>query len=144
GQKGRERFAQTLFNLFMLRSLALLCMRVWDAEDDTAWTRLSQAQALLDAVWHSAAADQPRLVRDVRWLFPVAMSPTTDSLEGYFPVAAQIAERFAEADGIETQRAWVQTGAGHLRSQLYHLAVRRNVDLADHSLVLITRMSNAL
>lgn len=144
GQKGRERFAQTLFNLFMLRSLALLCMRVWDAGDDTARTRLSQAQALLDAVWHSAPADQPRLVRDVRWLFPVAMSPTTDSLEGYFPVAAQIAERFAEADGIETQRAWVQTGAGHLRSQLYHLAARRNVDLADHSLVLITRMSNAL
>lgn len=156
GQKGRVRFAHTLFNLYLLRSLALLCMRLWDANNDGVAARLTQAQAVLDALWQSAPADQPRLVRDVRWLFPVAMSPTTDGLNGYFAVAQRIAETFTEDDRLETHRAWVQTGAGHLRSQLYHLAVRNSraqagaaplqtqLALDENSLVLSTRMSNAL
>jgi hypothetical protein len=144
GHKGRVRFAHTLFNLYLLRCLALLCMRLWDDDEDGASARLSEAQAVLDVLWHSSPADQPRLVRDVRWLFPVAMSPTTDSLAGYFAVAQRIAETFADADRLETHKAWVQTGAGHLRAQLRDLAVRRGVSLDDNSLVLITRMSNAL
>lgn len=162
GQNGRRHFAQTLFNLEIVRYLTLLGMRLWDDENgrnddcrryavETGDTRdagvparLAQMQALLDALWREAPADQPRLVRDVRWLFPVAMSPTTDSLAGYFTIAARIASTFTEADLIETQKAWVVTGAGHLRSQLRDLARRRGVPLDDHELVLLTRVSNAL
>lgn len=146
GQKGRVRFAHTLFNLYVVRSLALLCMRLWDDDESGVSARLSHLQGILDQLWLGSPADQPRLVRDVRWLFPVAMSPTTDSLAGYFHIAERIAETFAEADRVETQKAWVQTGAGHLRSQLRDLAMRRGVALDDddNSLVLLTRMSNAL
>jgi hypothetical protein len=144
GQKGRVHFAQTLFNLYVVRCLALLCMRLWDDDASGASARLAQTQAVLDALWTSSPAGQPRLVRDVRWLFPVAMSPTTDSLAGYFGVAQRIADTFAEADRVETQKAWVQTGAGHLRSQLRHLALQRGVALDDKDLVLLTRISNAL
>ncbi|MGV3591496.1 MAG: hypothetical protein ACO1PZ_07380 [Gammaproteobacteria bacterium] len=159
GQNGRMHFAQTLFNLEIVRKLTLLGMRLWDDEngrhddchrdaDDTrdagVPARLAQMQALLDALWREAPHDQPRLVRDVRWLFPVAMSPTTDSLAGYFTIAERIASTFTEADRTETQKAWVVTGAGHLRSQLRDLVKRRGVSLDDHELVLLTRVSNAL
>ena len=146
GTKGRVSYAHTLFNLYLIRRLALLCMRLWDVDTNAGGVsaRLAQLQAVLDQLWHSSPADQPRLVRDVRWLFPVAMSPTTDSLAGYFESTERIAATFTTADYFETQKAWVQTGAGHLRSQLRDLAKRRNVPLDDHSLVLLTRVSNAL
>lgn len=144
GNKGRVHFAHTLFNLYVLRCLALLCMRLWDEDESNASARLAQLQDLLDQLWSGAPADQPRLVRKVCWLLPVAMSPTTDSLAGYFEIAAQIATTFAEADRLETHKAWVQTGAGHLRSQLYQLARQRAVSIDDETLVLLTRRSNAL
>jgi hypothetical protein len=144
GQKGRIRYAHTLFNVYLLRCLTLLNMRVWDEGASGVSERLAQVQAVLDQLWQSSPADQPVLVRDVRWLFPVAMSPTTDELAGYFDVAQKIAATFAEADRIETCKASVQTGGGHLRAQLRHLCVQRGVDLDDHSLVLLTRLSNAL
>ncbi|HEY0963354.1 MAG TPA: hypothetical protein VGE69_13465 [Pseudomonadales bacterium] len=156
GQNGRVHFAHTLFNLEIVRNLALLGMRLWDDADEEdagnahrsadsgVTARLAGMQALLAALWRDAPADQPRLVRDVRWLFPVAMSPTTDSLAGYFTVAERIASTFTEADRTETQRAWVVTGAGHLRSQLRDLARRRGVPIDDRELVLLTRVSNAL
>ncbi len=143
GSKGRLRFAHTLFNLQVLRNLALLCMRIWDENASGAGTRLAQLQSLLDALWRDAPSDQPRLVRDVRWLYPVAMSPTTDSLQPYFPVAQRIAE-LAEDDRVEIFKAWVLTGAAHLRSQHYQLAKQRGVPLDDRPLVLLTRASNAL
>lgn len=143
GSRGRLRFAHTLFNLQLIRSLALLCMRIWDDGADGASARLGRLQGVLDALWQGAPADQPRLLRNVRWLFPVAMSPTTDSLSAYFPAAQSIAA-LAEEDSVEIFRAWVLTGAGHLRSQLYQLTQQRAVALDDHALVLVTRMSNAL
>ncbi len=144
GQKGRMHFAHTLFNLHVVRCLALLCMRLWDEDGNGASARLAQLQAVLDALWFGAPAEQPKLVRNVRWLFPVAMSPTTDSLAGYFGIAERIATTFTDADRVETQKAWVQTGAGHLRSQLRSLATHRAVPLDDKALVLLTRLSNAL
>jgi hypothetical protein len=33
GSKGRVSFAHTLFNLYLLRCLALLCMRLWDEDE---------------------------------------------------------------------------------------------------------------
>lgn len=145
GQNGRVHFANTLFNLEIVRALTLLGMRLWDDNDDAGVpARLAQLQAVLDALWRNLPADHVRLVRDVRWLFPVAMSPTTDSLAGYFTIAERIATTFTEADRVETQKAWVVTGAGHLRSQLRDLARRHGVGLDDHDLVLLTRVSNAL
>lgn len=144
GQKGRLRYAHTLFNLQLLRCLSLLTIRLWDEEPEGVAARLAALQSLLDQLWKGTPADQPQLVRDVRWLIPVALSPTTDSLNGYFNVAANIAQTFSAADRVETQRAWVQTGAGHLCAQLRHLTVQRGVTLDDHELVLLTRRSNAL
>ena len=144
GQKGRVRYAQTLFNVYVLRSLTQLTLRLWDEDDAGAGARLALLQGILTSLWQSSPADQPVLVRDVRWLFPVAMSPTTDDLNGYFAVAARIATTLSEADQLEIQKAAVQTGAGHLRSQLRHLSMRQGVTPDDHDLVLITRISNAL
>lgn len=144
GQKGRVRYAHTLFNLYLIRCLTLLTMRLWDEAPGGVGARLAQTQALLDQLWQDAPADQPRLVHDVCWLIPVAISPTTDDLSGYFAVATRITDTFAEADQLVTLQAWVSTGAGHLRAQLRHLAAQQNMGLDEHSLVLITRKSNAL
>src|SRR5262245_43565751 len=51
GHNGRVRYAHTLFNLSVIRRLALLSMRVWDAGSSSASgrieERLSQIQGLL-------------------------------------------------------------------------------------------------
>ena len=144
GFNGRVRYAHTLFNLYVIRCLALLSMRLWDAGSTGAPDRLSQVQGVLDQLWRITPADQPVLVRDSRWLIPVAQSPTTDELAGYFEVAKQIAETLSEEDRIEIQKAGVRMAGGHLRSQLRHVSMQKGVSLNDNSLVLSTRTSNAL
>jgi hypothetical protein len=144
GHSGRVRYAHTLFNLYVIRCLALLSMRLWDAGSSSAGDRLSQVQGVLDQLSRITPADQPVLVRDARWLIPLAQSPTTDELGGYFEVAKQIAETFSEADRIEIQKAGVRMAGGHLRSQLRHLSMQKAVSLNENSLVLNTRKSNAL
>lgn len=144
GRNGRVRYAHTLFNLYVIRQLALLTMRIWDAGLRDAADRLSQVQGVLDALWKSSPADQPVLVRDARWLIPVAQSPTTDELAGYFEVAERISESLSEEDRIEIYKASVKTGGGHLRSQLRHVSRQKDVSLDERSLVLSTRNSNAL
>lgn len=145
GRNGRVRYAQTLFNLYLVRCLTLLNMRAWDdgADADAASGRLAQNQRMLDALWKSSPADQPVLVRDVRWLVPVAQSPTTDDLGPYFEVAQLVAESLAEADRIQIHKAAVLMAGGHLRSQLRHFNMQgRSID--DAGLILSTRRSNAL
>jgi hypothetical protein len=145
GRNGRVRYAQTLFNLYLVRCLTLLNMRIWDdgASADAASGRLAQNQHVLDALWKTSPADQPVLVRDVRWLVPVAQSPTTDDLGPYFEVARLVAEMLAEADRLEIHKAAVLMAGGHLRSQLRHFNMQgRSID--DASLILSTRRSNAL
>lgn len=144
GQKGRLRYAHTLFNIYLLRCLALLTMRLWDPPGSDVGLRLQQVQQLLDELWRHGPADQHVLVRDARWLIAVAISPTTDDLSGYFEVARLVAETFSEQDQVETQKAWVQTAGGHLRSQLRHLSVQKGLPPDDRELVLLTRLSNAL
>jgi hypothetical protein len=143
GHSGRVRYAHTLFNLYVMRQLALLIMRLWD-EDDGVQDRLLQVQGVLDKLWRFTPADHPVLVRDVRWLIPVAQSPTTNELARYFEVAALIAETLSEKDRIEIQKASVQMAGGHLRSQLRHVSMKKGVSIDEHSLVLSTRKSNAL
>ena len=48
GYSGRVRYAHTLFDLYLIRQLALLMMRMWDDESFAAGDRLSQVQGLLD------------------------------------------------------------------------------------------------
>lgn len=144
GHNGRVRYAHTLFNLYVIRCLALLTMRLWDAGFESAPDRLSQMQELLDELWRVSPSDQPVLVRDARWLIPVAQSPTTDELAGYFAVAEQVAESLPEEDRIEIQKAGVRMAGGHLRSQLRHVCVQKGVSLDEKSLILSTRKSNAL
>jgi hypothetical protein len=139
GYSGRLRYAHTLFNLYVIRCLALLSMRLWD--DDY---RLSQIQGVLERLWKTTPPDQPVLLRDARWLIPVAQSPTTDELSGYFEVAQKIAETLPEEDRIEIHKAGVRMAGGHLRSQLRHVSVQQSVSLDENSLVLSTRRSNAL
>lgn len=144
GYSGRVRYAHTLFNLYLIRCLVLLSMRLWDTGPGNAGGRLSQLQTTLDHLWRITPPDQPVLVRDARWLIPVAQSPTTDELTGYFEVAEQIAGIQSEEDRIEIHKAAVRMAAGHLRSQLRHVSVQQGVSLDENSLVLNTRKSNAL
>ncbi len=121
-------------------------MRLWDAGSSSAGDRLSHLQGLLDHLWKNHPADQPMFVRDARWLIPLAQSPTTDELAGYFEVAKQIAETLPEKDRIEIHKAGVRMAGGHLRSQLrYSLHARRVcIFLTRRALILSTRKSNAL
>jgi len=144
GRSGRLRYAHTLFNLYVIRRLELLSMRLWDAGPSSAGERLSQVQGVLDQLWRFAPADQPVLVRDARWLLPLALSPTTDELAPYFEVAKQITETLSGEDQIEIQRAAVPMAGGHLRSQLRHYCLKKGVSLDENSLVLSARNSNAL
>jgi hypothetical protein len=144
GRNGRTRYAHTLFNLYVLRSLELLSMRLWDAGPASAGERLSQIQGLLDLLWQSNPADQPVLVRDARWLFPLAQSPTTEELGPYFRVAEQITESLPKADRVQIHKAGVQMAGGHLRSQLRHYCMRQGVALNENALVLSSRNTNAL
>src|SRR5687767_1664722 len=144
GRNGRVRYAHTLLNLYVIRSLALLSMRVWDAGPSAAGDRLSQVQGVLDQLWTTTAADQPVLVRDARWLIQMAQSPATDELGAYFEVAEQVAETLSEEDRIEIHKAGVRMAAGHLRSQIHYYSMKESVSLNEQSLVLSTRNSNAL
>jgi hypothetical protein len=143
GRNGRIRFAQTLFNLYVVRWLALLAMRLWDDGPEGASGRLEQVQAVLGQLWKTSPADQPVLVRDARWLVPVAQSPTTDDLAPYFRVAEKVAGSLPEEDRIEIHKAAVVMAGGHLRSQLRHFNMQ-GAPLGDHALLLNTRRSNAL
>src|SRR5690606_19464385 len=118
GNEVRRRYAHGLFNLYLLRALELLSMRIWDEGPDGAAPRLALVQQLLDELWRTSPADQPVLVRDARWLIPIAQSPTTSELHGYFDVAAQLATSLTEEDRLEVHRATIALAGGHLRSQL--------------------------
>ena len=144
GRNGRARYAHTLFNSYLLRCLELLSMRLWDAGASRAGARLAQIQGVLDQVWKSSPTDQPVLVRDARWLIPLALSPTTDELAAYFTVAEHIAATPAQEDRLEICKASVQMAGGHLRSQLRHYILKQGVALDENSLVLSARSSNAL
>ena len=144
GRNGRVRYAHTLFNLYVIRCLELLTMRLWDAGSSSAGDRLSQVQGVLDQLWTTTPADQPVFVRDARWLIQLAQSPATDDLGAYFEVAQNVAETFSEQDRIEIHKAGVRMTAGHLRSQLRYLSMKQAVSLNEQSLVLSTRNSNAL
>ena len=144
GRNGRVRYAHTLFNLYVIRCLELLSMRLWDAGSSSAGDRLSQVQGVLDKLWTIAPADQPVLVQDARWLIQMAQSPATDELGAYFEVAEKIAESLAAEDRIEIHKAGVQMTAGHLRSQIRYHSMKKAVSLNENSLVLTTRNTNAL
>ncbi len=143
GRNGRIRYAQTLFNLHVVRCLTLLDMRLCDAGPAGAGERVKRLQAVLDALWKSSPLDQPVLVRDVRWLVPVAQSPTTDDLGPYFEAARKFEECLPETDRFEIHKASLLMAGGHLRSQLRHF-VMQGRSLEDKALTSSTRGSNAL
>ena len=144
GRNGRVRYAHTLFNLYVLRCLALLSMRLWDAGTGSAGDRLSLLQHVLDRLWATTPADQPVLVKDARWLIQLAQSPATDHLGAYFDVAANIADSLSEEDRIEIHSAGARMAAGHLRSQIRYFSMKKAVALDETSVVLASRTSNAL
>jgi hypothetical protein len=143
GRNGRVRYAHTLFNLYVIRCLELLSMRLWDAGANSAGDRLAQIQNVLDELWRIKTADQPVLVRDARWLIQTAQCLATDDLAAYFEVAERI-ETLPEEDRIEIHKAGVRMTGGHLRSQIRYYSTTRAVSFDDDSLVLNTRTSNAL
>jgi len=144
GRNGRLRYAHTLFNLYVIRCLELLSMGLWDDGASRASERLAQVQGVLDRLWATTPADQPVIVRDARWLIPLAQSPATDDLGAYFTVAGQIAESLSEEDRIAIHAAGVRMAAGHLRSQIRYYSTKNAVPLDESRLVLNTRSSNAL
>jgi hypothetical protein len=144
GRNGRVRYAHTLFNLYVIRCLEFLSLRLWDAGASAAGGRLSHVQDVLDQLWTTSPADQPVFVRDARWLIQLAQSPATDDLGAYFEVAQNVAETLAAQDSIEIHKAGVRMTGGHLRSQLRYLSLKKAVSLDEPGLVLSTRVSNAL
>ena len=143
GRNGRVRYAHTLFNVYVIRYVELLSMRLWDDESSDAGDRLAQVQGVLDGLWSNNAADQPVLIRDARWLIQMAQSPATDDLGVYFGVAERVAT-LPEADRIEIHKAGVRMTAGHLRSQIRYHSLKKAVSISESSVVLNTRNSNAL
>jgi len=133
-----------LFNLYVIRCLAFLSMRLWDEDPSSAGGRLAEIQGVLNELWRSSPADQPVIVRDARWLIPLAQSLVTDELAPYFEVARQVAETLEEADGLEIRKAHVRMLAGHLTSQIRHYCTKDGVSINEHSVIVRTRTSNAL
>jgi hypothetical protein len=144
GRNGRLHYAHTLFNLYVIRCLLFLSMRLWDEGPSCASGRLAEIQGLLDELRKSSPADQPVIVRDARWLIPLAQSLITDELAPYFEVARQVTETLPEADVLEIQKAHVRMIGGHLTSQIRYYCTKDGVPINDHSVVLRTRTSNAL
>ena len=144
GRNGRVRYAQTLFNLYVIRCLELLCLRLWHDRLGPIEDRLSHVQGVLDQLWATAPADQPVFVRDARWLIQMAQSPATDDLGAYFDVAEKVATTFSEEDRIEIHKASVRMTGGHLRSQTRYYSTKKAVPFDEESVVLSTRTSNAL
>ena len=144
GRNGRVRYAHTLYNLYVIRCLELLSLRLWDDGTNSAGVRLSQIQGVLDQLWTTSPADQPVFARDARWLIPLAQSPATDNLGAYFDVAEKVAASFSTGDRIDIHKAGVRMSAGHLRSQIRYHSLNKAVSLNEHSVVLTTRTSNAL
>ncbi len=144
GRNGRMHYAHTLFNLYVLRCLQFLSMCIWDEDPNSARRRLAEIQGVLDELWRSSPADQPVIVRDARWLIPLAESLITDELAPYFEVAQQLTETFQEADVLEIQKAHVRMLGGHLTSQIRYHCTKEGVSINEHSVVLRTRTSNAL
>jgi hypothetical protein len=149
GRNGRMHYAHTLFNLYVLRCLQFLSMRLWDENPGgiaqvNVGGRLAAIQGVLNELWRSSPADQPVIVRDARWLIPLAQSLITDELAPYFEVARQVTETLPEADALEIQKAHVRMLGGHLTSQIRYYSTKDGVSINDHSVVLRTRTSNAL
>ena len=99
---------------------------------------------MLAELWRSSPADQPVIVRDARWLIPLAQSLITDELAPYFEAARQVTETLPEADVLEIQKAHVRMLGGHLTSQIRYYCTKDGVSIHEHSVVLRTRTSNAL
>ena len=144
GRNGRMHYAHTLFNLYVLRCLQFLSMRLWDDGASSAGGRLAEIQGVLDELWRSSPADQPVMVRDARWLIPLAQSLITDELAPYFEVAQQVTEMLQDADVLEIQRAHVRMLGGHLTSQIRYYCLKDGASINEHTVVLRTRTSNAL
>ncbi|MBZ5674969.1 MAG: hypothetical protein LAP61_12060 [Acidobacteriia bacterium] len=150
GRNGRMHYAHTLFNLYVLRWLQFLSMRLWDEDlsseegPGSAGARLAEIQGVLDELWRSSPAGQPVIVRDARWLIPLAQSLITDELAPYFEVARQVTETLPEADVLEIQKAHVRMLGGHLTSQIRYYCTKDGLTINERSVVLRTRASNAL
>ena len=149
GRNGRMHYAHTLFNLYVLRYLQFLSMRLWDEgpigfAQEKAGARLAEIQGLLDELWRSSPAGQPVIVRDARWLIPLAQSLITDELAPYFEVAQQVTETLKEADVLEVQKAHVRMLGGHLTSQIRYYCTKDGLSINEQSVVLRARTSNAL
>jgi hypothetical protein len=144
GRNGRMHYAHTLFNLYVLRCLQFLSMRLWDEGPSSAGGRLAEIQGVLDELWRSSPADQPVIVRDARWLIPLAQSLITDELAPYFEVARQVTETLQETDRLEIQKAHVRMLGGHLTSQIRYHCTKEGVSINENSALVRLRTSNAL
>jgi hypothetical protein len=144
GSNGRVHFAHTLFNLYLFRNLEFLSLRIWDEDPSSAGKRLAEIQSALNELWSTSPPDQPMIVRDARWLIPLAQSLITDELAPYLHVAQQVTETLPPADALEIQKAQVRMLGGHLTSQIRYYCAKDSLSINDQSVVVRTRTSNAL
>jgi len=144
GGNGRTHYANTLFGLYLIRRLEFLSMRIWDENPANAGGRLAEIQAVLDELRRYSPANQPPIVRNARWLIPLAQSPITDELAPYLEVARQVTDALPKEDSLEIWKAHVRMLGGHLTSQIRYYCTKDSVAMDDASVVVRTRTSNAL
>lgn len=144
GRNGRMHYGQTLFNLYVLRHLQFLSLRLWDDGASGAGARLVELQGVLDDLWRSSPSNQPALLRDARWLIPLAQSLITDELAPYFETGRRAAEELPAPDALEVQRAHVRMLGGHLTSQIRYYCTKDGLPIGHPSVALRTRNTNAL
>jgi hypothetical protein len=142
GAAARRRYAHTIWNVFLLRRLQDLSLRIWDGGDRDAPARLRDVQRLLDAV--NDAVPDGGLSRDARWLIQLAQGPLTRGLAPYFRVAERIAHSFTGVDAIEIHAAGAKLAGGHLRSQVRHRADELDRSAESPEVLAVTRNSNAM
>jgi len=113
GRSGRDHYARTLFNLFMVRQLALLGMRTWDADASPAAAagsgdagasgaseRLAQIQRVLDRLWSGAPADR---------VFKIDAMGNAESVEWFAEFARRRGAASVPAGGAATATAPART-----------------------------------
>ena len=141
GRNGRIAYAQSVYAAFVLRQLAHLSLRIWDEGNQMASKRLQQVQRLLDLL--NAAGAAP-IVRDARWLIPIAQGPLTTQLKPYFVIADRVAGSLTDRDRREIHKAGAVLAGGHMRSQLRHRSLQTGWAYDDRRVIALTHLSNSM
>ena len=142
GKSGRLTYAATICDIFLLRQIEQLTLRIWDDGSEGAEGRLQEVQRMLDRL--NSPPNARVFVRDARWLMQTAQGPLTRHIRPYFTIADHIAESLTEEQRLEVHKAGAKLAGGHLRSQLQYREWHSGEPADNPEVVAFSRASNAL